>query len=75
LNPRVLGPTRVVAPSSSHIEKLVIQYAWGLEKDLKILPPNAQREFRKSRIKEVVEKSVQGCSEDIIDVSLLEENN
>jgi hypothetical protein len=27
LNPRVLGPTRVVAPSSSHIEKLVIQYA------------------------------------------------
>jgi hypothetical protein len=52
LNRRVRGPTRAVAPSSSHIEKLVIHYACGLKKDLKILPPNALREFRsmKSRI-------------------------
>jgi hypothetical protein len=34
LNPRGRGPTRAVAPSSSHIEKLVILYACGL----KILP-------------------------------------
>ena len=33
LNPRVRGPTRAVAPSSSHIEKLVILYACGLKKD------------------------------------------
>jgi hypothetical protein len=39
-NRRVRGPTRVVAPSSSHIEKLVIQNACGLKKDLKILPPH-----------------------------------
>jgi hypothetical protein len=52
LNRQVRGPTRVVAPSSSHIEKLDIYYACGLKKDLKILPPNALREFRsiKSRL-------------------------
>jgi hypothetical protein len=31
LNPRVCGSTRAVAPSSSHIEKLVILYACGLQ--------------------------------------------
>jgi hypothetical protein len=33
LNRRIRGPTRAVAPSSSHIEKLVILYACGLKKD------------------------------------------
>jgi hypothetical protein len=51
LNRRVRGPTRAVAQSSSHIEKLVTQYSC-VKNDLKILPPNALREFRstKSRI-------------------------
>ncbi|KAK4021444.1 hypothetical protein OUZ56_003360 [Daphnia magna] len=74
LNRRVRGPTRAVAPSSSHIEKLVIHYACGLKKDLKILPPNALREFRcmKSRISG---RKGRSCSEDIIVVSMLEEED